>query len=148
MYLGVLYVVLELEPEVTSNDRERLLRSLRDRVRAAFGQRLTVRYDGESAIMCSFFDESYARTRSRCDEILEKIESSGEARIELSNPQVFMWFEGAFQECADDEDEDDGEGESGETIRYADNDEDERPEKPRLIPSRFARRNVRVSSRR
>ncbi len=47
MYLGVLYVTLDLEPEVTSSDREKLLRSLRDKLKNAFGQRMTVRTDGE-----------------------------------------------------------------------------------------------------
>ncbi len=150
MYLGILYVTLDLEPEVTCNDRERLLRALRDKVRAAFGQRLTVRTDGEAAIMCSFFDESYGRTRARCDEVLEKIDSSGEARVEFSNSQVFAWFEGAFQECVEDdnEQEDDDSDESNETIRYADHDEDDSGQRPRMIPSRFGRRNVRASVRR
>lgn len=150
MYLGILYVTLDLEPEVTSNDRERLLRALRDKVRAAFGQRLTVRTDGESAIMCSFFDESYGRTRSRCEEVLEKIDASGEARVEFSNSQVFAWFEGAFQECVEDDDdqEDDDSKDSNETIRYSNSDDDESAQRPRMIPSRFGRRNARATVRR
>ena len=148
MYLGVLYVTLELEPEVTSTDRERLLRALRDRVRQAFGQRITVRTDGESAVMVAFFDESYGRARSRCDEVLENIEASGEARVEYSNAQVFAWFDAAFQECVDDsggDDDDSSENsrENTETIRYASPDDDEQQSRPRMIPSRFARRTAR-----
>jgi hypothetical protein len=148
MYLGVLYVTLQLEPEVTSSDREKLLRSLRDKLKHAFGQRMTVRTDGESAVMVAFFDEGFTRAKLRSDEILEKIEGSGEARVEFSQSQVFSWFDGSFQECASDEDDDDeNENEDGQTIRYA-QPEDEDVQRPRLIPSRFSRRPLKSPVRR
>lgn len=147
MYLGVLYVTLDLEPEVTSNDRERLLRALRDRLRQSFGQRLTVRTDGESAVMAAFFDESYVRTKTRCDEILEKVDASGEARVEFSSAQIYAWFDGAFQECVNDEEDDSEKQDSLETIRYA-QPEDEEESRPRLIPSRFSRKPAKINGRR
>jgi hypothetical protein len=148
MYLGVLYVTLDLEPEVTSSDREKLLRSLRDKLKNAFGQRMTVRTDGESAVMVAFFDEGYARTKLRCDEILEKIEGSGEARVDFSQSQVFSWFDGSFQECVSDEENDDEEeNDDGQTIRYA-QPEDEEVQRPRLIPSRFSRKPMKPPVRR
>ncbi len=147
MYLGVLYVTLDLEPEVTSSDRERLLRALRDKLKQVFGQRVTVRTDAEAAVMVAFFDESYARTKARCEEILEKIEGSGEARVEFSRSQIFSWFDGSFQECASEEDEEDAEEENTETIRYA-QPEDEERQRPQLIPSRFMRRAVKPIVRR
>jgi hypothetical protein len=162
MYLATIYVTLDLEPEVTTSHRERLLRSIRDRLRQNFGQRITIRTDDEASITIAFFDESHGRVKARAEEMIERLESFGEARILSSTIQVFQWFDGKYQETREsmsenEEESDDSESFSGRlrapvgggrsrgrdsTIRYDDEDGEAEP-----IPSRFGRRPIRPSER-
>ena len=98
MYLATVFVNLDLEPEVTQVDRERLLRSVRDRLKQNFGSRVTVRTDDDCAIVVALLDDHFGRARSRLDEIVDRIDSYGEARIDSSHAQVFAWYDGTFQE--------------------------------------------------
>ncbi len=163
MYLATIYVTFDLEPEVTTSHRERLLRSIRDRLRQNFGQRITIRTDDEASVTIAFFDESHGRVKARAEEMVERLESFGEARIFSSTIQVFQWFDGKYQETRESLTENEDEQEEGDglpgrlrapvgggrsrgrdsTIRY-DNEEDSGPD---LIPSRFGRRPIRTSER-
>lgn len=98
MYLATVFVNLDLEPEVSQVDRERLLRSIRDRLKQNFGSRVTVRTNDDCAIVVALLDDHYGRSRGRLDEIVDRIDSYGEARIESSHAQVFAWYDGTFQE--------------------------------------------------
>ena len=101
MYLASLHVTLDLEPEVASSDRERVLRSLRDRLKSHYGARVTVRTDDDSAVVVAFLDDNLERAKTRLDEITENLDDAGQARILSSVRQVFAWFEGVFQETAE-----------------------------------------------
>lgn len=101
MYLGTLHVTLDLEPEVLSADRERIFRRIRDRMRQLYGQRITVRTDDAETIAIAFLDSSYGRARERLEEMTERLESFSEARIAVSTPQVFQWFDGEFRSTAE-----------------------------------------------
>ncbi|MFZ9520349.1 MAG: hypothetical protein ACO3A4_07720 [Silvanigrellaceae bacterium] len=112
MYMATVHITLDLEPEVSSNDRERVLRTIRDRLRNSFGQRITVRTDEEASLWVSWLDDNFARLQDRLEEILERVDSAGQARVLSHTEQWFCWFEGKFQETgslADEFDEDDNE---------------------------------------
>jgi|1048.fasta_scaffold75839_1 hypothetical protein len=112
MYMATVHITLDLEPEVSSNDRERVLRTIRDRLRNSFGQRITVRTDEEASLWVAWLDDNFARLQDRLEEILERVDSAGQARVLSHTEQWYCWFEGKFQETgslADEfEDEDDG----------------------------------------
>lgn len=162
MYLGTLYVILDLEPEVTSTDRERILRKIRDRLRQAFSQRVTIRTDDEDAIAIALFDNSYGAVHARLDDITEHIENLGEARLSFSTPQVFRWYDGMFRStdsppedlaaCGTDDaaprarGRNAGNPSSTNGFKRYHQDEDEQGFTP--IPTRFGRRGSKTPGRR
>lgn len=159
MYVALIHVTLDLEPEVHATDRERVLRTLRDRIKNHFGARVTCRTDDNEAVAVAFFDEIHDRVKTRSEEILERIESAGEARIATTNVQILAWFDGSFQETKDSLEESDrnavqssaGPGYGGRTIVYGDDDGSMDDPAPRSgfgpIPSRLSRRNMRLPTR-
>jgi hypothetical protein len=135
VYLGTSRISFDLEPEVSQQDRERVLRALRDKLRSALGHRVTVRTDDEDSVFIAFFDENLERVKDRLESIAESLENAGQARIFSSTEQIFCWFEGAFLEIPESKlkrEEDDtssqtpgyGKGFLGITIKYADDDDD------------------------
>ena len=101
MYLGILHVTIDLEPEVAAHDRERVLRALRDKVKQQHGQRITARTDDDAAIAIAVLDDHSDRIKIRLEEIGELIDAAGQARILTSTAQVFCWYEGRFVETAE-----------------------------------------------
>lgn len=118
MYMATVHITLDLEPEVSSADRERVLRTIRDRLRQTFGQRITVRTDEEASLWVIWLDDNFTRLKDRLDDVLERVESAGQARVLNHTEQWFAWFEGKFAETgqlaadlgeSDDEDSSDRE---------------------------------------
>lgn len=154
MFMATLYVSMDLEPEVPTVDREKVLRSLRDRLRQFYNHRAVIRTDEDTALFVSLFDENHERAKSRIDEVLEKIETASEARVFDSQIQIFEWFEGSFVETREDlEDESAARDprsrssrtskDSSKMIVYGEEeDEDFSP-----MPTRFNRRTMRLPTR-
>ena len=107
IYLTSLYVLLNLDTEVSSFDRERVLRSLRERLKSTFGQSITVRTDDDTAVVVAFLEEGLERAHSRAEAVLTRLEEAGEARILSSMRQIFAWDEGEFRELDHERDYDD-----------------------------------------
>ena len=158
MYLASLYIVLDLDLEVTLTDRNRVLRSLRDKLKQKFTHRITVRADeGETSLAIALFDDNFERIKSRFEEIQEKIDAAGEARIQFHQGQIFCWFNGKFVETNDSltyNKENQPEFKHGrnisqsfrvqeQTIVYTDKDDDAAAS----ISSRFQRKNLRIPVR-
>lgn len=158
MYLASLYIVLDLDPEVATSDRDRVLRSLREKLKQKFTHRITVRADeNETSLAIALFDDNYERIKSRLDEIQERIEAAGEARIRFHQGQIFCWFNGKFVETNESlaySEQNLSEFKKGtnitqafrareKTIVYTDKDDD----MASPIPSRFSRRNLRIPTR-
>lgn len=125
MYMATVHITLDLEPEVTASDREKVLRAIRDKLKSAFGQRITVRSDEEASIWVAWLDDNFTRLQSRLEEILERVDSAGQARVLHHTEQWFAWFEGRFQET----------GESFEDLESTSEHHDEHGE---FMPSRPA----------
>lgn len=98
MYMATVHITLDLEPEVSSADREKVLRTIRDRLKNAFGQRIVVRSDEEASLWVAWLDENFSRLQDRLDEVLERVDSAGQARVLSHTEQWFAWFEGKFEE--------------------------------------------------
>jgi len=160
MYLVALYVALDVDPELALADRQRLLRSLKEKLKQKFQHRMTVGVDDQEMAFCvSFFDENFERSKHKVDLILEGIEDSGEARIHFSQAQRYLWHEGRFVETNERELLDQEERgfhhpdnkkfslsshAKDRMIIYADAEEDE--DTPALS-SRFSRKNFRIPTR-
>jgi hypothetical protein len=168
MYMASVHITLNLEPEVSSADRERVLRTIRDRLRQTFGQKITVRTDEEASLWVVWLDDNFTRLKGRLDDVLERVESAGQARILNHSEQWFAWFDGKFMEAGqlaedfDDNDEDTGFGDGEivpprsafltarsdksrfeKTIIYQHDDDAE----DRSTLSRTARRQIRIPTR-
>lgn len=145
MYLAAFYVALDVDPEVTSFDRQRLLRSLREKLKQKFQHRLVAGIDAdEMAISVSFFDDSFERSKARIESIQESIEAAGEARIRFCQEQIYMWFDGQFVETENENQKFYQSMNAKEkTIVYADAEEEDMVP----IPSRFSRKNFRIPTR-
>jgi hypothetical protein len=136
LYLGTVRLSFDLEPEVAQADRERVLRTLRDKVRNTLGHRVTVRTDDEDSVYVAVLDDNLERLKTRLDELADLLDNAGQARLLLATPQMFAWFEGAFEELAeskqarlDEESESSQRGSMGKsvlskTIVYSDDDHD------------------------
>lgn len=98
MYLTSLYLALNLDTEVSQFDRDRVLRSLRDRVQKNFGARVTVRPSEDHALMIAFFEVKLEKIDSKVESILNIIDAAGEARIRNCIKQTFAWYENEFSE--------------------------------------------------
>lgn len=123
MFMATVHITLDLEPEVSSNDRERVLRAIRDRLKQALGQRITVRTDEEASLWVVWLDENFARLQDRLEEVLERVDSAGQARVLSHTEQWFGWFDGKFQETGqtaadlnEEEDDDEDAHQSGEFL--------------------------------
>lgn len=139
-------------------DRDRVLRSLREKLKQKFTHRITIRADEEeTSLAIALFDDNYERIKSRLDEIHEKVEAAGEARLRFHQGQIFCWFNGKFVETSDSlaySEKNLNEYKSTaniprnfraqeKTIVYTDVDDD----MSSTIPSRFSRRNLRIPTR-
>jgi hypothetical protein len=121
MYMATVHITLDLEPEVSSADREKVLRSIRDRLKQTFGQRITVRTDEEASLWVAWLDENFSRLQERLEDVLERIDSAGQARVLDHTEQWFAWFEGKFSEIGGDAsflDEDEDETSQGRTGEF------------------------------
>ena len=159
MYLASLYISFDLDPSIPAMDKDRLLLSLREKLKQKFKNKLTVKINKEeNAIATAFFDHNYEKLKSQLSNILESIESSSEARVGFYHEQVFSWFNGQFVDSHENKLFDINAEKNGiqnsrrnsasadsrdKTIIYSDNDDDE----IMPIPSRFARRNFRIPTR-
>lgn len=101
MYMATVHITLDLEPEVTSSDREKVLRALRDKLKNSFGQRITIRTDEEASLWVAWLDDQFERLQSRLEDILERIDSAGQARVLQHTEQWYSWHEGRFQEVGE-----------------------------------------------
>lgn len=161
IYLTSLYVLLNLDTEVSSFDRERVLRSLRERTKSTFGQSVTVRTDDDSALVFAFLEDSVERAHSRAEAVLTRLEEAGEARILSSMRQVFAWVDGEFRELEHERDYDDTSETSagfvsapsrrlGGRTERPQRDEDEHADEDNLVGDmtrRTQRRNMRLPVR-
>lgn len=98
MYLATLHVTLDLDPEVALSERAKVLRSLRDKLKQHYGYRITIRTDDDAGLAVAFFDENYGPIKSRIKDVIDAIDGAGEARISVTQGQVFCWYDGRFQE--------------------------------------------------
>ena len=159
MYLASLYLTLDVEPDVSPSDRERLLRALREKLKQKLNQRVTVRTDEEAcAIVMAFFEKNYESCRLRIESMQEFIDSMGEARISYAKGQIFSFFDGKFAEVKDHIDplfshsdiytsaqknKRSSFQKIEQTIVYTDKDEDS----GLLNSSRFSRKQIRIPTR-
>lgn len=159
MYLAAFYVAFDVDPELTSFDRQRLLRSLKEKLKQKFHHRIAVSGDEEEMAICaSFFDDCFDRLKTRAEAIQESVESAGEARIRFCQLQTYLWFDGQFMETDSevllDADKAGSRHSSHQKfphsahakekmIVYADAEEEEMVP----IPSRFSRKNFRIPTR-
>jgi hypothetical protein len=159
MYLASLYVSFDLDPSIPSPDKERLLLSLREKLKQKFRNKLSVKNDyQESSIVIAFFDHNYEKIKSNLHSILDHLEGSSEARIGFHHEQIFSWFNGQFVDSSQNKQFDHQEEKNKilksprftayneireKTIIYSDHDEEE----SMPIPSRFTRRNFRIPTR-
>ncbi|RDB35821.1 MAG: hypothetical protein DCC88_08240 [Spirobacillus cienkowskii] len=158
MYLASLYVVLDLDPEIMVTDRDRVLRSLREKLKQKFSHRITVRADeNEGSLAVALFDDNFERIKSRLDDVHEKIDAIGEARVRFHQEQIFCWYNGKFVETNDslafsEQNTNHFKGNSTithsfhrqeKTIVYTDKDD----EIASAIPSRYSRRSLRIPTR-
>ncbi|NBO39462.1 hypothetical protein EBU99_12865 [bacterium] len=126
--MATVHITLDLEPEVSSSDREKVLRSVRDRLKQAFGQRITVRTDEEASIWVAWLDENYSRLHDRLEDVLERVESAGQARVLDHTEQWFAWFDGKFTET----------GLDYEDLEGDDDDRERFPRAGEFMPTRSA----------
>lgn len=98
MYLAALYILLNLDTEVSSFDRERVLRSLRERIKGRFGHSVTVRTEADTALVVAFLEDRQERLDQKSESIIVAVEEAGEARILSVQKQVFAWDQGEFRE--------------------------------------------------
>ncbi|MBX9702653.1 MAG: hypothetical protein K2X39_00735 [Silvanigrellaceae bacterium] len=103
MYLSTASIALDLEPEVPSFNRERILRTLKERLKKQFHGRIIVRANKSgNGLMVAFFCDKFAKISPLMDEVFDKLESAGEARILSHKHQIFSWFEERFIETRDE----------------------------------------------
>lgn len=119
MYLGTVYVSLDLEPEVSPSDRERVLRHMRDRLRQQYGNKLTIRSDKDNALSFAMLEDNFERLKAHLHEIPDRMETLGEARVAYFRTQIFAWFEDRFVETKDGEHFEDNTDNSAVTIPYS-----------------------------
>lgn len=159
MYLASLYICFDLDPSIPSADKDRLLLSLREKLKQKFKNKLTVKIDEqENAIAVAFFEHNYGKLKSHLTHILEHLEASSEARISFQQEQIFSWFNGQFVDSRQNKLFDVSEEKNKmlksrrmstlaevceKTIIYADTEDDEMAP----ITSRFIRRNLRIPTR-
>jgi hypothetical protein len=98
MFLVSLYLSFQLDHDMAQSERERVLRSIRDKVKNKHGSKITTRTDEDISIAFAFFDSNANRAEQRANELLEEIEGFSQARIDTHLIQVFEWFEGSFEE--------------------------------------------------
>lgn len=159
MYLASLYVSFDLDPSIPGADKDRLLLSLREKLKQKFKNKLTIRMNKEeNGLAIAFFEQNYDKLKANFVSILDQIESCSEARIGFSQEQIFTWYQGQFIDSQDlnafapkkevaTSSSHRGFTAAGElrekTIIYSDRDDDD----AMPIPSRFDRRNVRIPTR-
>lgn len=159
MYLASLYISLDLDPSIPTPDKDRLLLSLREKLKQKFKNKLTVKIDDqENALAVAFFDHSYEKLNVHMHHIMEHLEGSSEARIGFHQEQIFSWFNGQFVDSEQNKLFDLSSEKNKltksrrvaaladiheKTIVYSNNEDDE----SRPIPSRFTRRNLRIPTR-
>lgn len=117
MYMATVHITLDLEPEVSSSDREKVLRAVRDRLKQTFGQRITVRTDEEASLWVAWLDDNFTRLQDRLEDVLERVESAGQARVLDHNEQWFAWFEGKFTEMGADFEDLEAEHDEASSVR-------------------------------
>ncbi len=110
MYLSLLHFELDLDPNISIPQKEKVLRSLREKLKCKFSNRIIVKVDGDkNGYHISFFEESFECCQSQIEMILVYAESTGESRIKNSIFQILSWFEDRFVEtpysthCAESE---------------------------------------------
>lgn len=149
MHLVSLVIQIDLEPEVPTIDRERILRRLKNQLRSDFGHRVTVSDDNEVTLAVAFFDENYERAKHKIDKILERVEFTGEARIANVNSKIFAFYEGEFRETGakrSQQNESDRVFDN-KTIRYQQDDDDDNLAPLSPLPTRYGKRQLRIPAR-
>jgi hypothetical protein len=105
IYMTSVYILLNLDTEVSTFDRERVLRSLRERLKSTFGHNITVRTEDDTALVVAFLEDTLERVHRRSEAILNRLEEAGEARILSHQRQVFAWVDAEFRELKHERDE-------------------------------------------
>jgi hypothetical protein len=161
MYLASLYICFDLDPSIPQTDKERLLLSLKEKLKQKFRNKLTLKIDDqENSLALAFFEHNYEKVQFYFNEILEFLEGRSEARIHFHHEQIFSWFQGQFVDSSQQNSFNINEEKNNvvhppyktlsamethkKTIVYSDKDEDEDMSP---IASRFARRNFRIPTR-
>ncbi|MES2615380.1 MAG: hypothetical protein V4591_08195 [Bdellovibrionota bacterium] len=155
MYLASLYVCFDLDPSIPQTDKDRLLLSIREKLKQKFRNKLTAKIDEmENSIAVAFFEHNYEKLKTHLHHISEYLEASSGARISFQQEQIFSWFNGQFSEANQNKLFDLSEEKNkltrsrqisamAETIVYTNNEDEE----TMPIPSRFTRRNLRIPTR-
>jgi hypothetical protein len=150
MYLASSYIVLDLEPKIAPFDRNRVLRFLREKLRQTLSSKTIIHLDeNKTSLVIALFDNNYERIKKKLEEIQEKLEAAGEARVCFHQEQIFCWFNGKFVETSDSiiyrekKIQTDLKKSQEKTIVYKDQDEETLPS----FPSRFSRKNLKIPTR-
>ncbi len=159
MYLASLYIYFDLDPSMVSADKDRLLLSLREKLKQKFKNKFASQIDEvENSLAIAFFNQNNEKINAYVKDIIDYLESTSEARLSSHTSQVFTWFNGQFID-SDQTDLFNLSSESNQTnhsrraacvkevsqktIVYSDTEEDD----INPIPSRFARRHLRLPTR-
>jgi hypothetical protein len=159
MYLASLYISFDLDPSIPQMDKDRLLLSLREKLKQKFKNKLSIKIDEpENAIAIAFFEHNFEKIRINANNIIEHFEERSEARISFHHEQIFSWFNGEFIDTQQNKvlswdplnkhsnfnsKTSSLKTTDHKTIVYSDSDEDDSVP----IPSRFTRRNFRIPTR-
>ena len=72
MYLASLYICFDLDPSIHQTDKDRLLLSLKEKLKQKFRNKLTLKIDDqENSLALAFFEHSYEKVPFYFNEILE-----------------------------------------------------------------------------
>lgn len=97
MHLASFHFDLDLDPAISLPQREKVIRSLREKIKYKFSSRIIIKPDSNNqGYHLSFFGESFNFCQSQVEAILTYAESTGECRIKNPTYQIFRWHEDRF----------------------------------------------------
>ena len=74
MYLASLYICFDLDPSIHQTDKDRLLLSLKEKLKQKFRNKLTLKIDDqENSLALAFFEHSYEKVPFYFNEILAAV---------------------------------------------------------------------------
>lgn len=147
MHLTSLCLELEVDDALALSDKDRIFRSLRDKINQKFRPKvISAPHEDSNSLFIAFFDVNFQRCQSRALEIVNYTESLSEVRIRATQTQISSWFEGEFvtTNTTSPEHEEAQSKKLARTIVY-DNPEEDDP--LFAMPNRNVRRNLRIPTR-